>query len=739
MREALEQNLVTASVGNHHTEAVSAEQEAVDRTWLPQVTQGLHNEERVYIEVPNLSNNNSAEINIASAMTMARIVRQARSIKLILTTNHTHLHENRNNEIRFLEHTCRNLFGGIDNLKKYQNHILLGINQAPLQTKLSDMRTWFRQMDSLTMHILANRVFLYDPLNRGTNNPDFWSREQINEEISRMPRMPEIMALNLYRTRLTDNDSILLQQCLNHQVTALKNAITQNDYTTVSQCWEFITKGRAIKPNAVVALSGPELLSMKLNARNITLDTVDSATIVHYCAELGDQNAAAHNDKDGLAILGDTGTGKSTSINHWMGCRMVLRTPEELEEMGIEGELEDAIVVHPDSERPEAASIGHGMVSHTLIPQIIQDPNQDERVYIDCPGFSDNRGAEINIANAINTKRALRQASGVKAVFLASYPGLIDSRGESIRSLEHMCQQLFGGVDNLRNHQNSVLLGMNRAPLQTNLNRIRTRLTQSGSPTMQILANRLFFYDPLERGGEDFWSREQFLAEIEQMPSIPQRVAHNLFQTVLTEGDKVMLQRIVGHQVDAMNNALEQSDYPAADRCWNLLNQLRIIEHGEIDELMERQVRPHMRAYAQERTAVFNRHAAQHDFTEAENLLRSLRAFDLHFPDEDLVDLEGLEATLQTARAQYTAQREEAEARQKAEEARQRAEKARQRAEEARQRAEEERDRARREREAMEARIRRREAELEEARRRRRGEKPVIGAQIQIEVPCTIS
>jgi hypothetical protein len=356
------------------------------------------------------------------------------------------------------------------------------------------------------------------------------------------------------------------------------------------------------------------------------------------------------------------------------------------------------------------------------MPQIIQDPNRATRVYLDCPGFSDNRGAEINIANAMNTKRALRQASGVKAVFLASYPGLIASRGESIRSLEHMCQQLFGGVDNLRNHQNSVLLGMNRAPLQTNLNRIRTRLTQSGSPTMQILANRLFLYDPLERGGEDFWSREQFLAKIEQMPSIPQRVAHNLFQTVLTEGDKVVLQCIVRHQVDAMNNALEQSDYPAADRCWNPLNQLRIIEHGEIDELMARQIRPHMRAYAQERTAAFNRHAAQYDFTKAENLLGSLRALDLHFPDEDLVDLEGLEATLQTARAQYTAQREEAEARQKAEEARQRAEEARQKAEEARQRAEEEQDIARKEREAMEELLRRLQAELEEVQKRRQNQ-----------------
>jgi hypothetical protein len=306
----------------------------------------------------------------------------------------------------------------------------------------------------------------------------------------------------------------------------------------------------------------------------------------------------------------------------------------------------------------------------------------------------------------MNTKHALRQASGVKAVFLASYPELISSRGMCIRNLEHMCQQLFGGLDNLRNHQNSVLLGMNRTPLQATLNRIRTRLTRGDSPTMQILARRLFLYDPLERGGEDFWSREQFLAEIERMPSISQRVARNLFQTVLTDGDEVMLQRIVRHQVEAMNNALEQSDYPAADRCWNLLNQLRIIEHREIEELMEGQIRPHMRAYAQERTSAFNRHAAQHDFTGAERLLGLLRSLQAHFPDENLVDLESLEATLQTTRAQYTAQQE--------------AEEATQRAKEATQRVEEETQRGRREQEVMKERMRRLEAELEEVWRRRK-------------------
>jgi energy-coupling factor transporter ATP-binding protein EcfA2 len=462
-----------------------------------------------------------------------------------------------------------------------------------------------------------------------------------------------------------------------------------------------------------------EILDMKLANPNRELSPTQRISLVNHCATLGQQNAAATTDREAVTILGETGTGKSTSINHWMGCRMELRTLEELEEMGIEGETEDVIVVHPDSERPGVASIGHGDGSHTFMPQIIRDPNRATRVYIDCPGFSDNRGAEINIANAMNTKHALRQASGVKAVFLASYPELIVSRGRCIRNLEHMCQQLFGGLDNLRNHQNSVLLGMNRTPLQATLNRIRTKLTRGDSPTMQILARRLFLYDPLERGGEDFWSREQFLAEIERMPSISQRVARNLFQTVLTDGDKVMLQRIVRHQVEAMNNALEQSDYPAADRCWNLLNQLRIIEHREIEELMDRQVRPHMRAYAQERTSAFNRHAAQHDFTGAERLLGLLRSLQAHFPDENLVDLESLEATLQTTRAQYTAQQEAEEATQRAEEATQRAEEATQRAKEATQRAEEERDRERRAREEMGQRVNNLERALEAERERK--------------------
>ena len=430
----------------------------------------------------------------------------------------------------------------------------------------------------------------------------------------------------------------------------------------------------------------------------ITQEEVDnSIAYLHHLAELSNHNTVNTNEEEAIGIAGVTGSGKSTTVNHLVGCV----TTTARDELG-----EETIIVDPASEQPEVASIGHGAVSHTSMPQIIKDPNNQARVFIDFPGFSDNRGAVVNIANAINIKHVLKQVRSVKLVFLTSYQGLRQDRGESFDDLGRMCEQMFGGVENLRRHQNSVLLGVNRVPAHITTQNVRDRIMRIGSDATAILANRAFLYDPLERGRVDFWSRERFLEEIERMPAIPQRTARNLFQTVLNNDDKALLQRIVEHQVGVMRTALEQEDYPAVDRGWNLFSQLRIIEHDRIEELIERQVRPHIRTYAEARTAALSRHAAAHQFEEAEQILTALQTLNRHFPNENFVDLERLQETLQTARAQHTAQQE--------------AEEARQREAEARQNAEEERERARRERENMEARVREKEIELEGAKRRNR-------------------
>jgi hypothetical protein len=736
------------------------------QTFLPKIVQDPDNPNSAYCDCPGFSDTRGAEINIANAINIRKILQQATGVKVVFLTGYNGLLVDRGSSIRALEDMCLQMFGGIDNLREYQNSVLLGITQAPLYeddepVTRSMIRELLTESNRSVSQILANRLFLCDPLERG--GEDFWSRGQFLAAIEQMPCIPQEVASNMFQTALTGNDMTTLQRIVRHQVGELRSTLEQDDYPAASRCWNLLKRLRIIEHREVAELmkgqviphmrgyaagrtatfneyvaqhnfTEAERLLASLGAFNehfpdetlVDLDnleaTLDTAIVRHiaHCVQLGEQNANDATDKDVVAILGATGVGKSASINGWMGCQMVLSSPEEL---GIQGVLEDVIVVSPDSVQPEATSIGHGMASHTFMPKIIQDPDYNTRVYLDCPGFSDNRGPEINIANAINTRRVLQQAQGVKAVFLAKYSDFVGRRGSAMQVWENACEHLFGGIDNLRNHQDSVLLGVNRAPLQTSLNRMRVCCAEMRSPIMRILAGRLFLCDPLERGGEDFWSREQFLAAIEQMPCIPQEVASNMFQTALTGDDMTALRRIVRHQVSELRSTLEQDDYPAASRCWDLLKQLRIIEHREIAELMEGQVIPHMLTYATRRTATFNEHAAQHNFTEAERLLTSLRALTDHFPEENLIDLDNLKATLDAAQAQHTAQRE---------------------AEEEARRAEEERRTTQRriEREQqLAAQERRRQAALEaelEAARRRRNNIPPIRVQVVISIPCTI-
>ena len=55
--------------------------------------------------------------------------------------------------------------------------------------------------------------------------------------------------------------------------------------------------------------------------------------------------------------------------------------------------------------------IGHSNQSMTFVPDVESD---DIFTYADCPGFLDNRGPEINIANAVNIKTMIHRAASVR-------------------------------------------------------------------------------------------------------------------------------------------------------------------------------------------------------------------------------------------------------------------------------------------------------------------------------------
>ncbi len=334
-----------------------------------------------------------------------------------------------------------------------------------------------------------------------------------------------------------------------------------------------------------------------------------------------------------------------------MGCEMKLVKPRELHLSGVR----KVVMVDPGSTRAEVMPIGHGRQSQTFMPRIAPDPEHTNGAYCDCPGFSDNRGAKINIANAINTSRVLQQARGVKAVFLASYHGLSDDRGSSIRALEDMCLQMFGSVGNLRRHQNSVLLGITKAPIYNrsgrplSINAIRSRIAQVNTPIAQILADRIFLFDPLNRGSNnpDFWSIERCRTEIDRLDSIPQREATTLFQTVLTGDDQTKLKHIMREQASALAASLDRDDYQAAGRHWQLLAQLKVIGSAEVETMVGEHALSRVQHHVLGCVCAFRVYAVQYQFDQAERQLALLRMLTSHFCNTDLqVSLAELESLL---------------------------------------------------------------------------------------------
>jgi energy-coupling factor transporter ATP-binding protein EcfA2 len=399
-----------------------------------------------------------------------------------------------------------------------------------------------------------------------------------------------------------------------------------------------------------------EILNTKLNNPQAVLTPNQSISLINYCATLGEHNAAPAASKEVLMVLGNTGTGKSTTLNALLGCKMKAVRPREV---GLPG-IKKIVIVDPESPRKEVMPIGHGRRSHTFMPQIVPDPDNNNQAYCDCPGFKDNRGAEINIANAINTKNVLKQAKGVKAVFLTSYNGLCDDRGNSIRDVEAMCSKMFGGADNLRRHQNSVLLGITKAPLYEDdelfkKNTVRGLLMGSNSDIATILANRIFLFDPLDRATDnlDFWHREQLCTVIGQLRYIPQQQAKNLFQTTLTDGDQVHLLDTVRQLKPKIVHAITQGDVTALGQHWQLLQRLRVIEHPEVDQLVEGQVVPAINVELRQLGDIETWTNA-YDFDQAEAHIARLTQLMQQLPGATLdINLDVLRQNLARCRAQY--------------------------------------------------------------------------------------
>jgi hypothetical protein len=372
------------------------------------------------------------------------------------------------------------------------------------------------------------------------------------------------------------------------------------------------------------------LLSKKLANPNHALSDQESVALLTHCIAKGARNAEKIKGKDALVVMGNTGAGKSTFLNYLLGCKLELADPAAY---GL-ASLKDIVVVSRDSLVKEAMPIGHQKISKTFIPQIEIDRSDARVAYCDCPGFLDNRGAELNIANAVNIRRVLQSAQSTKVLILINYHSLLADRSRGLRETLLICSQLFGSnVENLARYQKSLLLGITQSPSTMSLVRLRHFLTEDESPIMETLAERIFLYDPLDSGLGAYLSRSACREALSKLEGISQSESSKLFRTVLSDSDECALVRIVESQSTSLCGLLDSGHYAQAASRWQALEQLRVIDNLSVERLLHMSATRLSDNFSKLKSA-FKDACYFYNASKSEELLDTLSQIAGHFSEE---------------------------------------------------------------------------------------------------------
>jgi hypothetical protein len=210
---------------------------------------------------------------------------------------------------------------------------------------------------------------------------------------------------------------------------------------------------QATRQVSLPAFNVHDLLLRKLADPKHRVRAEESIALLAECIKQGEAEAKKAEKQNLVVIIGNTGAGKSTLANALCGCTMQRVNPKKI---GMTG-FDPLVIVKPTTEgghRDEIMPIGHTRNSMTFMPQLV---SMDNRFTLcDCPGFLDNRGYEINIANAVNIKNTFIKAKSVKIVILINYHSLLADRARGLSDVIKICCDLFGSKENLEKYKNMI-------------------------------------------------------------------------------------------------------------------------------------------------------------------------------------------------------------------------------------------------------------------------------------------
>lgn len=171
----------------------------------------------------------------------------------------------------------------------------------------------------------------------------------------------------------------------------------------------------------------------------VDLSTPFDMELLRSCIEHGRPVLEKVQGEDVVIVLGKTGVGKSLFIQGIAGKKIV--------PVKYETEYDGATAFADAFEAKDPVpgfDIGHTKVSKTksincFVRKSVGRSSKDI-VYVDCPGFEDSAGPEVDIATSVMLSQVAKKARSLRFVVLINFASLIEDRGGAMRAVLKLAQ-----------------------------------------------------------------------------------------------------------------------------------------------------------------------------------------------------------------------------------------------------------------------------------------------------------
>lgn len=190
-------------------------------------------------------------------------------------------------------------------------------------------------------------------------------------------------------------------------------------------------------------------LEMKVSINDLLTDVTKTALFLKYVPPKGsrviektmellrdaESQAGLFEEGEGIFFLGNTGSGKSTSISYFLGAELTLSQNQAGDKVF---EIQNNSELYP--------KIGQAIgTSETLYARAFPLQGHSKTFMIDCPGFNDTRGEHYRLCTLLSIDLAFQRIGKIKTlVIVIPLSTFLNDRGKNVGSMMEAIQDRFG-------------------------------------------------------------------------------------------------------------------------------------------------------------------------------------------------------------------------------------------------------------------------------------------------------